>query len=149
MDKEMKFAGFWVRLIALIFDYLIVTAVFFVMEKVSGTPFLQAFMEDFSGPVAYPIITTITLLAYFMYRILFVSSKWQATPGKRIVGIYIVQKEGEKRISFGQSLKRELSTLISFLILLLGYIMVAFTKEKESLHDIIASTRVVFGKPNN
>jgi uncharacterized RDD family membrane protein YckC len=143
----MEFAGFWIRVIALIFDYLIVVTGFFILEKISGTPFFQAFIEDFDGPINYPVLTAITFVAYIVYRVSFVASRWQATPGKRIVGIYVVPKEGKKQISFGQSMKRELSTIISGLALFLGYLMVAFTKEKESLHDIIASTRVVFGKP--
>ena len=33
------------------------------------------------------------------------------------------------------------------MILLIGFIMVAFTERKQGLHDIIASTLVVKGKP--
>ena len=47
-------------------------------------------------------------------------------------------------ISSGQALGRSAAEILSRLICLIGYIMAAFDSEKRTLHDHIASTRVVF-----
>ena len=44
---------------------------------------------------------------------------------------------------FWQALGRSLAKILSALTLFIGYIMAAFTKRKQALHDKIASTLVV------
>jgi uncharacterized RDD family membrane protein YckC len=55
-----------------------------------------------------------------------------------------VTDEQGQRISILRALGRELSKIISALILLIGYIMVAFTDRKRGLHDMIAGTLVAY-----
>ncbi|GIX38075.1 MAG: hypothetical protein KatS3mg127_1314 [Silanimonas sp.] len=76
------------------------------------------------------------------YHILFTSSAWQATPGKRAVGIKVVDFEG-KRISTARSAGRWFAAALSYLTLYFGFLMAAFTDRKMALHDMVASTRVV------
>ena len=47
------------------------------------------------------------------------------------------------RISFLQSLGRNLAKMLSTMILLIGFIMAAFTGKKQALHDMLASTLVI------
>jgi len=70
------------------------------------------------------------------------SSKWQATIGKKLVGLKVTDENG-KRISFGKANGRYWSKIISTLILFIGFFMIAFTKKKQGLHDKIAGTLVV------
>ena len=51
-----------------------------------------------------------------------------------------------QRISFLRALGRNLAKIISGAILLIGYIMAAFTERKQALHDIIAQCLVVRGR---
>jgi uncharacterized RDD family membrane protein YckC len=70
------------------------------------------------------------------------SSEKQATYGKMAMGIKVTDLEG-RRISFWRGLGREFAKFLSAIILMIGYIMAAFTERKQALHDIIAGTLVV------
>jgi uncharacterized RDD family membrane protein YckC len=64
------------------------------------------------------------------------------TIGKQALKIVVTDLEG-KRIDFVKATIRYFSKIISSLILLIGYIMAAFTEKKQALHDIIAGTLVL------
>jgi uncharacterized RDD family membrane protein YckC len=48
-----------------------------------------------------------------------------------------------KRISFGRASGRFFAMYLSAVLLFIGFIMIAFTKRKQGLHDIIAGCLVV------
>lgn len=77
-----------------------------------------------------------------VYNVLFVLTRWQATPGKRFCGLKVVDCSGA-RIGFVRSLVRHAASGLSLLPLGLGFIMIAWTKQHAALHDKIAATRVV------
>jgi hypothetical protein len=70
------------------------------------------------------------------------ASKLQATFGKALLGLRVTGYQGN-RISFLRSLGRELAKILSSAVLMVGYIMAAFTARKQALHDLVASTYVV------
>jgi uncharacterized RDD family membrane protein YckC len=70
------------------------------------------------------------------------SSAWQATLGKKAVGIIVTDLDGN-RISFGKALGRLFAKIISAIILYIGFFMAGFTEKKQGLHDMIAGTLVV------
>jgi uncharacterized RDD family membrane protein YckC len=70
------------------------------------------------------------------------SSSMQATLGKMALGLKVTDLNG-KQISFGKATGRYFAKIISAIILLIGFIMVAFTEKKQGLHDMIAGTLVV------
>jgi uncharacterized RDD family membrane protein YckC len=70
------------------------------------------------------------------------SSSKQATPGMRIMGVKMVGYD-YKRISFTRAFGRYLAMFLSGLTLGIGYFMIAFTKRKQALHDMIAKTYVI------
>jgi uncharacterized RDD family membrane protein YckC len=76
------------------------------------------------------------------YFTLMESSKAQGTVGKMALGIKVTDINGAK-LDFGKAFVRSLSRIVSGMILLIGYIMAAFTEKKQALHDIIAGTVVV------
>ena len=49
---------------------------------------------------------------------------------------------GEK-LDFVKALIRNVSKIVSTVILLVGYLLAAFTEKKQALHDMIAGTLVV------
>ncbi len=77
------------------------------------------------------------LIIALLYFVLLESSTMQATIGKKIMKIVVIDSKGN-RISILRSFLRNISKLISTLILFLGFIMVAFDKKKQALHDKIA-----------
>ena len=77
-----------------------------------------------------------------IYYALMESSKYQATVGKIVMGIKVVNKQGQG-LDFSKALLRNLSKILSAFILGIGYIMIIFDDRKQGLHDKIADTFVV------
>ena len=131
----MEYAGFWRRFAAWIIDYLVLGVAGFVVGFVWG---LVAGDDDSSLIVLQLVVT----VASFLYFAFMESSTSQATVGKMALGIKVTDLNGN-RISFGRALGRTFAKILSGLIILIGYIMAAFTAKKQGLHDMIASTLVV------
>ena len=85
------------------------------------------------------------ILIAWLYYALQESSPKQATLGKQALGIVVTDLEG-KPIDLVKATIRYFSKYISTIILLIGYIMAAFTEKKQALHDIIAGTLVLNNK---
>lgn len=79
-----------------------------------------------------------------LYHALFLSSPWQATPGKRLAGIYVRTDDG-KRLSLGRALIRHFVRAVSIAGLGLGIICGLRTPRQRCLHDLAAGTVVVPG----
>lgn len=90
------------------------------------------------------LIVVAALVGQWLYFALFESSKWQATPGKKVLNLRVVDPEGE-RISFGRATARYFSKAFLSWILLAGYIMAGLHDKKKALHDVIAGTFVLRG----
>ena len=83
--------------------------------------------------------------ASWLYFGLMESSPWQATLGKRAVGIMVTDTEG-KRISFARASGRYFASWLSTLVAFVGYILGAITVRKQTLHDLIVRTVVIHGR---
>jgi uncharacterized RDD family membrane protein YckC len=125
------YAGFWRRVAAVLIDGLILSVVLIPLSLVLRDP-------DQQTTVYTPISTVIN----WLYFALMESSDRQATLGKMALGIVVTDLEGNK-IGFGRATGRYFAKILSALILLIGFIMAAFTAKKQALHDMIASTLVV------
>lgn len=145
-----RYAGFWIRFVAALIDGIIVGIPITVIALILGV--FTIFTSSDVNTATYE--DTIAILYIFLYigslmiSILYYAgmhaSKWQGTLGKMIVGIKVTDINGQ-RISFGRSLGRFLATILSG-VLYIGYIIAAFTEKKQSLHDLIAGTVVVYKK---
>ena len=82
------------------------------------------------------------ILCGWLYFALMESSANQATLGKMAIGIKVTDMSG-RRIGFGQATGRYFGKILSSMILLIGYIMAAFTEKKQALHDMLAGCLVV------
>jgi uncharacterized RDD family membrane protein YckC len=58
------------------------------------------------------------------------------------MGLVVTDMNGN-RISFLRATGRYFAKILSALILLIGYIIAAFTARKQALHDMLASTLVL------
>ena len=87
-------------------------------------------------------VNLLLIVIGWLYFALMESSKLQATLGKMMIGVVVTDLEGN-RISFGRATGRYFGKVVSSVILLIGYIMAAFTKRKQSLHDIMAKCLVI------
>jgi uncharacterized RDD family membrane protein YckC len=97
-----------------------------------------------SGLVHFPIFPPIIsfLLVGILYYWFFTGLRGQ-TPGKMAVGIKVIDAQGNRPGLGIAALREVLGKLISTIVLCLGFLWIAWGKEKQGWHDRIASTHVV------
>ncbi len=62
------------------------------------------------------------------------ASPWQATPGKRLFGLRVVDREG-RRISFLKASERFFNKTLSALFLGMGYLVLIWNRDRQTFHD--------------
>lgn len=72
----------------------------------------------------------------------FEASRWQATPGKRLLGLRVTAADGT-RPGRVRAVARQLAGSLSWLTLNLGHLMALAGPEHRALHDHVAGTRVL------
>ncbi|MGB5223762.1 MAG: RDD family protein [Arenicellales bacterium] len=139
-EIKKSYGGFWKRVIAYLIDAFIIA---FPVTMIFGTVIPQAMMTDNVQvtSVAVSMPQVIMLVASWVYFAGLESSVWQATVGKKMLGMQVTDTSGE-RIDFIKATIRYLSKFLSSFFLMIGFIMVAFTEKKQGLHDFIAGTLV-------
>lgn len=130
---KYKYAGYWPRMWAYNTDLLILLVVYY---------FLTLFIDE--ARILYGICFVVTVL----YHAIFESSKWQATPGKRIMKLKVTNHQGD-RIDVIKGVARFMLKIISLLIFYIGFIMIGFSKRGQGLHDKLAGTLVISDTPGS
>lgn len=144
--RDQPRAGFWIRSLALTIDIILISfmqSLFAWVIKIgiiTGAGILEMHTETFVGLREF-LITTIGASIFAFYFIFFHGTSGQ-TPGKKLFHIKVVGTN-EKPIDIKKSVKRFLGYIVSALPLYFGFIMVAFNRKKQGLHDIIAHTHVI------
>lgn len=122
-----NYAGFWRRFIASLIDALILIIPGLIIGSI--LPFVGG------------------VIIALLYKPVFESSPLQGTPGKAMMGMMVFPESGSGRLTFKQALIRYVASFLSGLILFIGYIMNVFTPKKQTLHDMIAETVVIYQEP--
>lgn len=140
---EVKYAGFWKRLLAWILDIIAFAAFNFVIGIIVAVALVAAGVDETTaGNVVAAIYNINIFVGGWLYYALFERSHTRGTIGKMTLGIIVTDSSGNK-ISFARATGRHFAKIISIVILLIGYFMIAFTGKKQGLHDIIADTLVI------
>jgi len=150
---RVTYAGFWLRFVAVIIDAIAIGIVTLPIRiALMAALGLQAMMhpqmgespEMMLGTILPTVLlsATISIVAQWLYYGFMESSAWQATLGKKALGLKVTDLAGN-RIGFGQASGRFFGKILSGLTLLIGYIMAGFTQKKQALHDIIAGCLVI------
>lgn len=135
-------AGFWRRMAAYVIDYFITFLASYVVGFVTG--FVLVAAQGASGMAAAPLVGGLLgLIVGWLYFSLMESSVRQATLGKLAMGIKVTDGTG-RRIGFGRATGRFFGKILSGLILSIGFMLAGWTARKQALHDMMASTLVVF-----
>lgn len=147
---EMVYAGFWIRFGAKFIDGIILGVANAILGGVIGGvmgAMLAARMQD--PETAVGVVLAIQAVSYLVGTLmaiayaLFFIRKWDATPGKRMLGLKVLRADGSS-LSKGRIVGRYFAEFVSSLTLLIGYLMAAFDKEeRRALHDRMCDTRVV------
>lgn len=125
----LDYAGFWRRFVALLIDGIVLGIGWYVLRFVSWIE---------GDALGYVLRFALT----WLYHAGLESSAHQASLGKMLLGIRVTDESG-RRVSFARASGRHLAKVLSALILLIGYVMAAFTARKQALHDLIAGCLVV------
>ncbi|MBS0185583.1 MAG: RDD family protein [Proteobacteria bacterium] len=150
IDK-IKYAGFWKRfgaglIDALILNFIILALGAFIIFIGNAQMTWQNFIDLLKAENLRDIkilggLITASLLFNWLYYAFFLSSKYQGTPGMKIISLKITDYLG-KRISFWRASGRYvLSVLCGFFYG--SNLMIAFTPRKQGLYDYISKTLVV------
>ena len=129
-------AGFWIRLWAWIFDFIILAVV--QLAAIAAWP---GFAEYFADSSDWHWVDALTFLISASYYTVAVSV-WSTTIGKRVLGLYILRKDGSK-VGPARALARYLSAILSGVLFGIGYLMIGLRSDKRGLHDLICDTMVV------
>jgi uncharacterized RDD family membrane protein YckC len=149
---EVVYAGFWKRVAAYLIDAFVIGIVTQVVQLVVMGLFFGISASSMSNPenmfasgTGILFVVALYLVPLAMnaaYYAAFHASSKQATLGKMAVGIKVVRTDGT-RISLARGVGRFFATILSSLIIGIGFLMAAFTERKQALHDMVCDTLVV------
>ena len=137
--EQMQYAGFWVRTGAEMVDNLLVLVIVApLLIAFYGWDYYLANESFITGPADF-------LLNYIFPLVVSVVCwvKWQATPGKMLVSLKVVDARTGNSLSIRQAIGRYLAYFLSLIPLGLGFIWIAFDSKKQGWHDKLAGTVVI------
>ena len=121
LSKKQIYAGFWQRFLAGIIDLIILIVIEIIL-------------------IFIPIIGWIlSLFVTWLYFAIQHSSTKQATFGMSALDIKITDENHDK-IGFWRATGNFYLTVISALIIFIGFLMIAFTSRKQGFHNLISRT---------
>jgi uncharacterized RDD family membrane protein YckC len=150
------YAGFWLRVVAAIIDGFVIgipLGIFAFLLILSAVPFITHTQDPMAVVVTILprifFLLVVYLVASWLYWALMESSSWQATLGKKALGLRVTDLAGS-RPTFGRASGRFFAgrgiscvPTVGGLYFLIDCIMAGFTEKKQALHDIIASCFVI------
>ena len=143
----VRYGGFWIRVVALIIDAIIVRTLAWPISMLFGLGGLAGTLGGFPHRgmglhmLGGGVVAVVVIFGSWLYEAFMLSSPYQATLGKMIFGMKVTDLYGN-RISFGRATGRHFGKWLSSLTLGIGYIMVGFSERKQGLHDMLAGTLV-------
>jgi uncharacterized RDD family membrane protein YckC len=142
--ETIIYAGFWLRLVAALLDLLALympvgfaLLIVMVVSKLvnAGKGYDPAVMFLMASPMALVVGT-------WLYFAAMESSPWQATLGKKMLGLYVTDLHG-RRLTLGRATGRTLAKYLSVMTVGIGYLLCGFTERKQALHDVVAKCLVL------
>lgn len=135
MVRRDIYASIWRRGGAALIDVLISTPLLLLLNSV-------AYLRGHGAFVDVGILILLSRWTHIListsYYALFEASAMRATPGKYLLGLAVVDNNGE-RLTWGQAFGREFAKWLSCMIF-----MIAVTRRRPGLHDKLSGTRVVY-----
>ncbi len=153
---RVEYAGFWLRFLAFLIDNVVMGIAFvLILIPLIFLTGLGGFIgtihpdEDFNDVGIFMLIgliflaATVSLVFTWLYHALMESSEWQATVGKKVLGLVVTDLAGQ-RVSFWRATARHFAKIITNMVpAFIGYIMAGFTEKKQALHDMLAGCLVL------
>jgi uncharacterized RDD family membrane protein YckC len=151
--SQAEYAGFWLRVWAGLIDItlegmgalLLAAAVDLALRWFGPRYGVTAATSAFVSGMAFIVVLSV---GAWLYSAFMESSAWQATLGKRVVGLKVMTSSGQ-RLSFGQAAVRHLMKFLSLFTLAIGFMMAGWTTRRQALHDLPIDAIVVRVPPQS
>jgi len=143
VEIHLRIAGPYVRVLAYLMDLLIRVGILIAAGLLL---MLAGFIFGFQ--VAAGLNLLLTFFVMFFYYIIFEAGKRGASPGKRVMGLRVVDTSGAP-ISFGQSFIRNMLRFADGMPLFsygFGLLSTLMTQRFQRLGDLLANTVVVYDR---
>ena len=160
-NANQEYAGFWIRLVAKFIDGIVQNIFFYGLMfilSLLGLDLMSTFqsMEQLQGqgePTPEQITQLLSAIGLmtavgFGFQILYnaiMIGKFGATVGKMAFRLKVVNADNTP-VSMGKAFGRAFADVVSGFTCMIGYVIAAFDSQKRSLHDHIASTRVIVSR---
>jgi len=136
--SEVRYAGFWIRTLAAVIDtIIIVTITFPLLYLIYGQAVLTS--DNFIEGIWDVIISYVFPFAFTVGLWM----KFGGTPGKRMLGLKVLDENTQQHVNVGSSLIRYIGYFPAMMVLFIGIFWIAFDKKKKGWHDHMAGTIVV------
>jgi uncharacterized RDD family membrane protein YckC len=133
-----QYVGFWLRTWSTLVDSVLISIVIFpILIAIYGWNYFES--EKFiKGPLDFLVSWVFPAAAVIIF--------WRcrsATPGKMLISAQIVDAKTKEKPSNTQFIVRYFAYLVSIIPFFLGFIWIAFDKQKQAWHDKLARTAVI------
>src|SRR5437899_7462198 len=154
--RRVEYAGFWVRFLAWLIDNVVMgVGVVLILIPLIFLTGVRTVLDDFHPNedmndagvfmlVGFVfVLATASLVVTWLYHALMESSEWQATLGKKALGLEVTDMAGQG-VSFGGGRGRHFGKIVTNMIpVFIGYIMAGFTEKRQAIHDMLAGCLVL------
>lgn len=139
-EDDYVYAGFWMRFVAFFIDNIILAIIIVpLLYLVYGKDYFVL-----KGDSAYA--GTADVLIQIVFPLVAIVLFWvtkQATPGKMLFSMRIVNARTGGKPSVGQAIGRYFAYIPSFLVIFLGFFWIGWDARKQGWHDKLAGTLVI------
>ncbi len=136
MSYKYEYAGFWIRVLATIIDTVLVVALMIPVSLFWDVNVDDITQQNLSlNDLFWQVFSAVVCI--------FLWIKYAGTPGKRLLGLKVLDEETGNKITVTQAILRYLGYIASSIVFCLGFVWIAFDSKKQGWHDKIAKTVVV------
>jgi len=139
IKEQYSFAGFWMRFWAYLLDLIVIGSIYRLLID----PF-YTLLDIQKSSFIFSSNQILSAVVFFSYFILMTKYLGQ-TLGKMVFGLEVISLKKEK-LTWGDVLFRELIGRYISKTIWIGYLIVAFTRKKQGLHDLFCDTSVIHVK---
>ena len=160
---NFKYAGFWRRLWASILDSIIFASISLFFVLIISILFKGG--DDLNVIFWIEKISPYLKVLFFLYEVFFISSFYQSTPGKMLLGIKVVDENGNP-LSFNSSFLRASFKDLYFILAIVFHpffgkldnsiemvfiffaipdgLTMFFNEKRQTIHDILVKSCVIY-----
>ena len=135
----LRYAGFWARTVAYILDLIILAVIAGALSVVFGGPAITSGPSgveiDYGAQGPSALVSLIYFIGFWVWR--------AQTPGMLVFNMRVVRADSGENVDIVRGILRYVGLIISFVVIFLGVIWVAFDSRKQGWHDKLAGTLVV------